>query len=72
MPAHNISMKRLTIGCFFVVILTSLVSLAFFDAKPIIILRNDIVATLVFILVYYVWIKITENYEKSFRLGLGR
>ncbi len=58
--------------CLVVVITTSMVSLAFFDAPLSVIVRNDILSVAIFLLLYYIWTKVNQNYERFFRLGLGR
>ncbi len=68
----KVHLETIIIICFIVVITTSIVSLAFFDAPLPVILRNDVIAVGIFLVMYYIWLKVNENYERSFRLGLGR
>ena len=65
-------MKTATIMSFVIVVLTAIISLAFFEAGPAAIIRNSIMAVAIFIIVYVAWLKINSSYEKFFRQGMGR
>lgn len=58
------------IGEAIVTVMTALVTLAFFESKPLTIVRNVIIFNIIFLLIYILWLKLFGNYEKIYKAGL--
>lgn len=72
MNDYRVRMKSATAISLIAVLLAVIISLAFFEAGARVILRNSVIAVVVFMLAYFAWLKINESYERFFRQGLGR
>ncbi|MBI2133164.1 hypothetical protein HYU11_00620 [Candidatus Woesearchaeota archaeon] len=66
------AMKTATLISAAILSITSIVSLAFFDAPFVVMLRNSLIAAVISLFVYFLWLRVSREYEKSFRQGLGR
>ena len=66
------NIKSLAFVLLLVLLFTSLVSVAFFEQGITGILRNNIIALVIFAGIYMAWLKVTSDYEKMFRSSLGR
>jgi hypothetical protein len=79
-PLHSVNRKKSdkanfrTLATVLLVFLlfTSLVSFSFLDQGISGIVRNNLIALVIFICIYVAWLKVTSDYEKMFKSSLGR
>ncbi len=65
---HMFIMTSSSVG---ITILTLIVTLGFFEETPLNIVRNVVIANILFLSVYWSWLKIYGNYQKMYKLGLN-
>ena len=62
---------QIFIGEVIVTIITLIVTLSFITSSFGIIIRNVIIANILFVIVYFIWLKLFGHYEKIYKSGLS-
>lgn len=68
MSRHLLVVSSSSLG---ITLITIIVMLAFFEEVPLIILRNVVAANIIFVLAYWIWLKVYGYYQKMYKLGLN-